>query len=97
MQIIIMDQGATIDIMFYTKQFLEGEVMSERQLPGTKSTFIEQQDLPMLLEQERTAFYSKVAKLQFLLAKRPKLDILTVVSFLCMQGCRRSLKKMKVS
>jgi hypothetical protein len=47
MQIYVTDQGATIDMVFYTKKLLEGEVMPERQSPGMKSTLMVQEDLAL--------------------------------------------------
>jgi hypothetical protein len=81
MQIDVMDEGTTIDMMFYTKQLLEGVNMPERQSSGTKSTIMAQEDSEKLSEQEHMIFHLR-EKLLFL-DKRARPDILTGVIFLC--------------
>jgi hypothetical protein len=79
MKIDVMDEGTTIDMIFYTKQLLEGVNMPERQSSGTKSTIIAQEDSEKLSEQEHMIFHLRVEKLLFL-DKRARPDILTFAS-----------------
>ena len=84
MQIDISKQRAVINMTFYVKKVLEGVDVPVRASPGTKLTFMVDESAKVLSKGDRKEFHLKVAKLLFL-SKQARLDILTIVSFLCMR------------
>jgi hypothetical protein len=84
MQIDITRDGTIIDVSFYVKHTLEGVDWPVRASPGTKPTFVVEEGAQKMCEEERKVFHSTVTKL-LVLAKHARPDILTIVSFLCMQ------------
>ena len=83
MQIVLQDGYATIDMSNYIDKTLQeyGDVMN-KMVPGKKGMFLVDEEAKKLPEVERRFFHRMVAKLLYL-SKWARLDILTVISFLC--------------
>jgi hypothetical protein len=83
MQIARRDKCTAINMEYYTKKVVEeaGSV-ALRSAPGTKNTFVVNEESEKLSEKARERFHSITAKILYL-AKRARPDVLTVVSFLC--------------
>ncbi len=83
MQIVRRDKCTAIDMGYYTKKVVEeAGGVALRSAPGTKNTFVVNEESERLSEEDRECFHSITAKILYL-AKRTRPDVLTVVSFLC--------------
>jgi hypothetical protein len=82
MEIEVTKQGTILDVSFFVKKLLEGMEVKQFESPGMKDTFVVDECSKKLAESDRKDFHSHTAKLLYL-AKRARLDILTVAIFLC--------------
>jgi hypothetical protein len=57
MDVNIEDQGTMIDMMFYVKQVLEGEMVEDFDSPGMKNMFIVALDSKVLEEDVQKSFH----------------------------------------
>jgi len=82
----VTDEGTRVNMSFNVKQMLE-EAEEKMNLivfalPGTKETFVADNEAEVMQENARVFFHSTMAKLLYL-SKRARPDILTVVTYLC--------------
>jgi hypothetical protein len=83
MQLIWLQDRVVVDMNHYLQQISEGaEKLVRKSVPGGKETFQITEGAELLNDEKHGYFHTVTANLLYL-AKRARLDILTVVSFLC--------------
>jgi hypothetical protein len=83
MQLVFGNSKIVVDMVFYLENVLAGiQDLTRQSLPGTRNVFMVDKTSELLVEGEASYFHTVTAKLLYL-AKRVRLDILTVISFLC--------------
>jgi hypothetical protein len=86
MQLEFADGQVRVDMSSYVDKVLADypKVVEDRRVPGRKGVFLVAQDSVDVGVNERQLFHTIMAKLLYL-AKRARLDIIAVVSFLCIR------------
>ncbi len=95
MQLIWKQDRIVIDMKHYLQQILDGaEGLIQKSIPGGRETFQVMTEAELLDDEKRGYFHTVMAKLLYL-AKCARLDILTVVSFLCKRVTLPTIEDMK--
>ncbi len=86
MQIMLGQGVLAIDMSYYLEKVFKGhDNLPPCSMPGKKNFFEVDEKAQLLVEAEWKKFHTAVARLLHL-SKQARLDIMTVVAFLCGQG-----------